>query len=98
DAGIHPSLPLSGLKRFPCFTPGACLASAVRKRWRPVKLKIGMQQFAESSVVTLLDRPENIEHQLAIRRDAHDLLRVLFSLRLVRQPARLHHKPYAALR
>src|SRR5213076_1686120 len=74
---------------FPCFTPGARLASAVRKRWWPVKLKIRMQQFAESSVVTLLDRAENIEQQLAIRRDAHDLRPVLILRRLVRQPARL---------
>src|SRR5439155_9370383 len=98
DAGIHPSLRLSGLKRFPCFTPGPRLASAVRKPWRRVKLKIGMQQFAESSVVTLFDRAENIEQQLAIGRGAHDLHPVLISLRLVLQPARLHHTPYAALR
>ncbi len=52
-----------------------------------MKLKIGMQQFPESSVVTSLDRAENVEQQLAISREAHDARPVLISRQLVHPPA-----------
>jgi hypothetical protein len=46
----------------------------------------------------LLDRAENIEQQLAIRRGAHYSRPVLISRRLVRQPAAAHHRLFAGLR
>src|SRR6266566_6010243 len=54
--------------------------------------------FAESFVVTLFDRAENTEHQLAIGSRAPDSRPVLISRQLVRQPAAGHRKLCAALR
>src|SRR6266540_3235080 len=78
NAWIHPALRLGRLQRDPRFAPRWRLRrqptcnSAVGERRRPVYLELGMDELAESLLIPLLDRAEDIEQQLTIRFDTHD--------------------------
>src|SRR5215510_4669037 len=73
-ARIHSPLRLGRLQREPGVRPcGTRRSAAVRERWRPEELDVGLAEVEDALRVAPLDRAEDLEHHLNIFAAAHDL-------------------------
>src|SRR5262245_6616454 len=73
DARFHSRLRLSRLQREPGICPrGTRKSAAIRERWRPGELDVGLAELEGALRVASLDRPEDLEHDLDVFAAAHD--------------------------
>src|SRR5262245_20707780 len=73
-ARIHSPLRLGRLEREPGVRPrGTWRSAAVRERWRPEELDVGLAELEDALRVAPLDRAEDLEHHLNVFAAAHDL-------------------------